>query len=305
VTAGPHPSVSAVVCTRDRPELLRRAVSSILNQDYPGELECVVVLDRCEDDLAMPDLPAGRSLRVLANTRSPGLAGGRNTGVDAAAGELIAFCDDDDEWLPGKITAQVELLRRRPEASLVATGILIVTERERVPRVPPEEVTLADLLRSRVVGLAPSAFLLRRADLLAAGGVDEELPTSYGEDYELLLRMSHGGPVLSVPALLTIIHWDRLSYFTTRWDGITEGLGYILAKHPEYGSDRVGRARMRGQIAFAHAAAGRRGRAVQWAAKTLRDDPRQLRAYGAIAVASGVVRAESLLERVNARGHGL
>ena len=72
MTAGPHPSVSAVVCTRDRPELLRRAVSSILNQDYPGELECVVGLERCQADLAMPDLPAGRSLRVLANTRSPG-----------------------------------------------------------------------------------------------------------------------------------------------------------------------------------------------------------------------------------------
>ena len=300
-----YPLVTAIVCTRDRPELLRRAVSSILSQDYPGELECVVVLDQCEDDLSVPDLPSGRRLRVLPNARVQGLAGGRNTGVAAAEGELIAFCDDDDEWLPGKVRAQVELLHRRPDAAIVATGMSIVTEQETVARVPPEEVTLADLLRSRVVGLGSSSFLLRRADLIDAGGVDENVPMSYGEDYELLLRMAHRGPILSVPSLLTIIHWDRLSFFTTRWDGISDGLGYILAKYPEYGSDRVGRARVRGQIAFAHAAAGRRGRAVRWAAATLRDDPRQLRAYGAIAVASGVVRAESLLERVNARGHGL
>lgn len=304
-TADTHPTVTAIVCTRDRPQLLRRAVSSILGQDYRGDLECVVVLDQCEDDLVLGELPPRRQLRVLRNSRAPGLAGGRNSGLAAAAGELVAFCDDDDEWLPGKIAAQVGLLARRPEAALVATGISIVTEQERVARTPPVEVTLADLLRSRVTELHSSSFLMRRLDLLEAGGVDEHVPMSYGEDYELLLRMAHRGPIVSVSSLLTVVHWDRLSFFSTRWDGISDGLGYILAKYPEYGSDRVGRARVRGQIAFAHAAAGRRGRAVRWAAATLADDPRQLRAYGALAVASGVVRAESLLERVNARGHGL
>lgn len=315
MTGGQHPSVSVIVCTRDRPELLRRAASSILGQDYPGDLECLVIEDRCAHersaaDLATaawgsPDLPPGRSLRVLPNDRSPGLAGGRNTGLAVARGDLVALCDDDDEWLPGKITAQAQVLGRRPDAALVATGITIVTTEESVSRVPPVEVTLADLLRSRVAELHPSSFVMRRADLIDAGGIDEHVPMSFGEDYELLLRMARRGPVVSVSSLLTVVHWDRLSYFSTDWDGITGGLGYILDKHPDYGSDRVGRARVRGQIAFAHAAAGRGRHAVRWAAATLRDDPRQLRAYGAIAVASGVVRAESLLERVNARGRGL
>ena len=300
-----YPPVSAIVCTRDRPQLLRRAVAGILAQDYPGDVECLVVLDRCQDRIDPGDLPPGRTLRVLANDHAPGLAGARNTGLAAAGGTYVAFCDDDDEWLPGKLTAQVDLFRRRPDAALVATAISIVTDEDTLTRVPPAETTLADLLRSRVAELHPSSFLARRADLLEAGGVDEEVPESYGEDYELLLRLARRGPVLSLASLLTIVHWDRLSFFSTRWDGIVGGLGYILDKFPEYAGDRVGRARLEGQIAFAHAAAGRRRHAVRWAAATLRDDPRQLRAYGAIAVASGVVRAESLLERVNARGRGL
>ncbi|MBW3085254.1 hypothetical protein KEM60_01451 [Austwickia sp. TVS 96-490-7B] len=299
------PTVSAVVGTHDRPVLLRRAVTSILEQDYPGTIECIVVRDRCQDDLSMTDLPPGRSVIVVDNVRSPGLAGARNTGINRASGELIAFCDDDDEWLPGKISVQVEMLSQHPEASLVATGIRIVTADDAVTRIPPAQVTLPDLLRSRVAQIHPSSFLLRRDDLIAAGLVDEEVPSSFGEDYELMLRLARRGPIVSVTAPLTVVHWDRLSFFSTRWNGICDGLGYILTKFPEFNSDRVGRARLRGQIAFAHAAAHRRRDATRWAAATLRDDPRQLRGYAALAVATGLVPPQALLERVNAHGRGL
>ena len=69
--------------------------------------------DQSEPDLS---LEVGRSaprVRVITNTRTPGLAGARNTGILDATGDLVAFCDDDDEWLPGKLAAQVEALRRR------------------------------------------------------------------------------------------------------------------------------------------------------------------------------------------------
>ena len=107
---GAWPEVSVVVATRHRPELLMRAVSSIIGQAYPGELECLVVFDQSEQVPPPAEIPAGRKLRVLTNTRKPGLAGARNTGITAAVGAVIAFCDDDDTWRPDKLTRQVELL---------------------------------------------------------------------------------------------------------------------------------------------------------------------------------------------------
>src|SRR6266550_2396700 len=89
---GEWPSVSAVVATRERPILLRRAVRSILFQRYEGRLECVVVFDRSEpEDLGdlVPD-DDRRSLVVIRNDRTPGLAGARNSGAEAATGDLLA-----------------------------------------------------------------------------------------------------------------------------------------------------------------------------------------------------------------------
>lgn len=307
------PMVSAVVCTRDRPLLLRRAVRSVLAQDYPGRLECVVVVDSADpgqagllEDLTPHPCVPDRSLVVTHNRRKPGLAGARNTGIETARGELIAFCDDDDEWLPAKLTAQVARLREEPSASLVVTGIRIVTSEGQTTRVPPPVVTLADLLRSREGAIHPSSFLTQREGLFGAiGPVDEDVPYSYGEDYVLMLRAARQGPIIGVAECLTIVHWDRLSFFNARWDAVAAGLSHVLDSFPEFDTDRVGRARIRGQVAFALAAQGRRRQALRWAGSAWRDDPCQLRTYGAVAVAGGLVRPESLLAKVNARGKGL
>ncbi|HZI72415.1 MAG TPA: glycosyltransferase family A protein, partial [Gemmatimonadales bacterium] len=94
---GQWPLVSVIVPTRGRPELVRQALSSVIGQTYPGAIECIVVHDQ---EPPQPELAglgtANRSVRVVSNSRSPGLAGSRNTGVALARGEFIASCDDDD-----------------------------------------------------------------------------------------------------------------------------------------------------------------------------------------------------------------
>src|SRR5687768_5277454 len=82
------PSVGVVLPTHDRPELLRRALESVLAQDYAGDLRAVVVFDRAEPD---PSLASDR-VTVIANTRDPGLAGARNSGILALDTDLVAFC---------------------------------------------------------------------------------------------------------------------------------------------------------------------------------------------------------------------
>ena len=303
--------VSVVVPTRDRDQLLARAVTAIAAQEHDGPLEVVVVRDGTPAAPLAVDLPAHVTLRQVPNERTPGLPGARNTGILAAAHGLVAFCDDDDEWLPGKLAAQLALLAARPEAALVATGIVVVhssgpaagTEHERPG--PARDVLLADLLDDRIMELHPSGFLVRRDDLTGPIGlVDEELAGGYGEDYDLLLRAAAHGPVVSVPEPLVRVHWHGGSYYFSRWQTIHDALETLLAKHPFTGSPR-GTARIRGQQALALAATGRRADAVRTAGRALRLAPTEKRAYLAVAVAGGVLDVDRLQRWLHRRGRGL
>src|SRR5215470_8856768 len=90
------PSVGVVIPTRDRPELMLRALDAALAQDYAGPLRIIVVYDGTPPEyLLARALP--RPVLVLSNWRTPGLAGTRNTGVLGLDTDLVAFCDDTDE----------------------------------------------------------------------------------------------------------------------------------------------------------------------------------------------------------------
>lgn len=301
------PSVCVIIATRGRPELLRKAVTAAFRQTTTALVEVIVVFDQVEiDPLHDIEIPTGRSLRTINNERTPGLAGGRNTGILASDADLVAFCDDDDEWLPEKLDRQLEAWRTDPDARLVATGIRIESAGGSHVRLPPARATFADFLDSRITEIHPSAFLVRRADLLGPIGlVDEALPASYGEDYDLLLRVARAGHVLSVQEPLVVINWKRTSFFAGRWEGIAAGLSYLLDKFPEFAGTPRGSARIEGQVAFAHAALGRRGEARRWAVSAIHNDRRQLRAYAALAIAARVAPARLLVDLVNRGGRGL
>jgi len=306
------PAITVVVPTRDRPELLRRAVCAVLGQSYPGDIECIVVFDQSEPGEVPVDTADGadggprRTLITARNARTPGLAGARNTGILIATHGVIGHCDDDDVWLPGKLMRQLELWREVADAPAVGTGVTIRNESGDHPRRAPARATFAEFLESRIMEIHSSTLLVRRADLLdRIGLLDEELPNSFGEDYDWLLRASRHGAIASVPEPLIEVNWSRPSFYTSKWKAMADGLTYILRKFPEFAGTRTGRARLEGQIAFAHAARGARAQAVRWALRTLSHDPRQLRALGALAVAARLTSADRLVRRVQAGGRGL
>src|SRR5437763_3406853 len=126
-----YPSIGVVVPTRNRPGLLRRTLAAIAEQDYPGRVSTVVVYDQSTPD---PSLPADQ---VLTNARTAGLAGARNTGIlaldtDGLDTELVAFCDDDDEWAPDKLSAQVAALE--PGTDMMTCAIEVRYRDRAVPR---------------------------------------------------------------------------------------------------------------------------------------------------------------------------
>ncbi|MDP8977803.1 MAG: glycosyltransferase family 2 protein [Actinomycetota bacterium] len=300
------PGVSVLIPTRDRPRLLRETLAAVAAQDYPGPLECVVVFDQSTPDPTLEDR-AGLPTRVLPNERTPGLAGARNTGILAAAQPLVAFCDDDDTWLPTKLTEQVRLLDARPDASLVAHGMYLHFGRRVVRRVPDRsELDLTALLRSRVMEAGSCTFLVRRDDLRGRIGlIDERLPASYAEDYDLLLRAARHGPVVVVRKPLARVLWGRTSFFAGRWETIVAALQHLLDEHPEFREEPRGLARIYGQMAFAHAALAHRGEAWRLARRTLSLNWRERRAYVSLLVLSGLMPARTVVNAANVWGRGV
>jgi glycosyltransferase involved in cell wall biosynthesis len=301
------PSVTVVVPTRDRPELLASAIAAIRAQDYPGRVRVLVVHDQSTPDPSLAEDGPQRSVSVIRNNRSPGLAGARNSGIEAADTELVAFCDDDDSWHADKLRVQVEALRAVPGSVLVTCGIRVRYGDHTAERsLTQGQVHLRDLLRSRLTELHPSTFLIVREALRTRIGlVDEEIPGSYAEDYEFLLRAARSAPIANVPSVHVDVLWHQKSFFTSRWDMIAQALSWLLERYPEFRSEPRGYARVAGQIAFAHAARGDRRAAASWAARTARANVREGRAYLALAVATGLVTPQRVLTTLHRRGRGI
>jgi glycosyltransferase involved in cell wall biosynthesis len=302
------PLVSVVLPTRGRPDLVREALRSVRRQTYPGEIECVVVHDQETPDHSLADRQEpGRSVRVCTNHRAPGLAGARNAGRDHAVGNFIASCDDDDLWHRDKLTTQMEWLRERPGIWVVGSGIRLLMRGGRVVDWPGRSpvVQRQDLLRSRVKELHSSTLLVRRETYDWVGGYDEDLPGSYAEDYEWLLRAVRLGPLGVVTKPLADIRKDGPSWFRERQPVVAEALEYLLRGHPELRESRRGEARLLGQIAFAHAAVGDRRGAAGWVLRSLRRWPLTPHAgLAAVSIATGLDPALSL-RTAQAVGRGL
>ncbi len=301
------PVVSAVIPTKDRPQLLARAVQSVLDQDYPGDIEVLVVFDGTEPVEPAVEPLDGRTVRLLTNQRKPGLAGNRNTGFLAAVGDLVGSCDDDDEWLPSKLRVQVGLLRRYPQASAAASGFVYSYRGNELPREASQALLgFADLINDRHLEANASTYLIPRQQLLAEIGlVDEELPGSYAEDYELLLRAARLGPIVCAEQPLSRVYLHDSSFFASRWQTIHDALLYLLDRVPEFRDDPVGLARIEGQIAFAHAALGHRSQAARWGLRSLRRSRRPRQGYAALMVATGLISADRVLATARRFGRGI
>lgn len=296
-------SVVTIVATRDRPEMLRETLAAIDAQDYEGTITTIVIFDVTEPDMSLVVDGGNRPVIVVPNARQQGLQGARNTGLEATESDLVAFCDDDDVWVPSKIRRQVEVLDSNPDVHFVGSGVIVEYEDERVERVRDGiRVTFEDFLESRVFEAHPSTFLMRRAELIdVIGLIDEDVPGGYGEDYEWLLRATRQTDMLMVPAPLVRVRWHTASFYAERWQMRIDGLQYILDRYPEFDNEPVGLARIYGQMAFAKASLGDRRGALSFAKKALKLNPKEGRAPLALSVAAGIPSA-TVVSQLQRRG---
>lgn len=188
-----YPLISVVIPTHNRAALLPRAVHSVLGQSYP-HFEIIIVDDASSDDsestvAALND----QRIRYLRHTTNRGGSAARNTGIKAAKGKFVAFLDDDDEWLPEKLTRQLQVAFKSDDAGqtvVVYTGLQYInSDGQIVCTIRPKKQgeILFDLLYGNYIGSTSSVFVSKQA-LLASGGFDESLESC--QDWDLLIRLA-------------------------------------------------------------------------------------------------------------------
>jgi glycosyltransferase involved in cell wall biosynthesis len=192
--------ISVVIPTYNCDRYIVQAVESVLLQkDCQYE---IVVIDDGSTDYTQEVLspyrdrasnPMSDRLRYIKQTNQ-GVAAARNHGIAQAKGNLVAFLDADDYFLPGKLAAQAAIFAENPDLGIVHSGwqrvdsqgnkILDVCPWEDVP-----ELDLVGWLRWKPV--LPSAMMFRHEWLEYAGGFDPRFPPA--EDTDLVLRMALKG----------------------------------------------------------------------------------------------------------------
>lgn len=304
-----HPDVDVLVPTVHRPELLRAAVASAVAQDYPGVVRVLVHYDGDDpqvDDSLRSDDPRRPVTVMTAPPGRSGAAAARNTMMRVTSSPVVALLDDDDTWTPDKLAKQVGVLDAEPETEVVMSGSLVHGLDTSVRRIPPDDrITLLDLVRSRVNAAHFSSLVVRRSALDEIGLLDEDIPGSYGEDRDWLIRAARRRPIRVVTEPLVHVTAQRQSLFAGRWDTIIAAIDHLVAKHPELREDHVGHARMLGRRAFANGARGDHAAARRDAVQALRTNVRDRRAWVALAVGARIVPARLLLRLANVAGRGI
>ncbi len=300
------PSVGVVLATRNRPNLLRRALASVSKQDYPGEIRIVVVFDGVRPDWR---LGGGRErpVLVLENWRTKGPAGARNAGILAVGDcELVAFCDDDDVWLETKLTTQVAAMRRRPGTHFATCAAEVEYNGRRTPRLTGLlEVAAGQLTAERVGALARSGFVARQSALATApsrGGIGllaEDAPAE-AQDWDLLLRAARRAPILHIDLPLVRVLWRHEPNDSGSFTAEIQRLRWLLGRHPELGQSRAAAA-LHADIAGWAALAG--DPATAWAAtrQAVRACWYHPRAGLAALATAGLLRGRPLLAALRRR----
>ncbi|HEX7003910.1 MAG TPA: glycosyltransferase family A protein [Trueperaceae bacterium] len=235
-----HPLVSIVLPTFGRPDLLGRAIESVLRQTL-GSWELLVVDDNdggtreaAETRLVVEAYRDEERLRYIPLGANRGGSRARNVGIVAAQGELIAFIDDDDEWLPEKLARQCsELTRLPPEYGAIYCGYFVESNATVTPSVVAGKLPrdpFPAILVDNFVGTT-STLLCRRSIFREIGMFDERMPAA--QDRELLIRLCRRYRIAAIEGPLVRFHWHEGSRVTKRRESKLEAQVEINSRYAD------------------------------------------------------------------------
>jgi len=242
--------VSVVIPTFNRAHLIAQTLDSLLAQTY-ANFEAIVVDDGSIDDTRAVVCAYSDPRIQYFQKENGGLSSARNFGLERARGELIAFLDSDDLWLPWKLAAQLEIFRRLPEIGMICSDMstfetlgTILDERHlrtyyaahrRVDITKicecrgtlgdltsdvPEALRSAayyegDIFRQMYIGnlVHPPTAIVRRSRLQRTGGFEPAVTGGGAEDYHFYFKITEQGPIafIDAPTILYRVHQAQMS----------------------------------------------------------------------------------------------
>lgn len=207
------PRVSVIVPTYNRASVLGEALESVLEQSY-RDFELIVVDDGSTDQTAEVVGRYGDRVRTLRREANGGCGAARNDGIRASRGELIAFLDSDDVYLPGRLEACVQALDARPDCGgaycdsrhVAPDGAPMPTRLSRAGHYLSGRIFRGELLH---FALHTNTITVRRRCFDEVGLFDEA--SLRFEDQHMWLRLTHRYPFVCVPEALAVYRFRRLA----------------------------------------------------------------------------------------------
>lgn len=248
--------VSVVIPTHERPEKLRRALTSVRRQSEVGT-EVIVVDDSPHHTGYQPTAEFGAQYlsRPATAGTTAGPARSRNAGASLATGDILAFLDDDDQWRPGYLKHLVTALREGAADAVVGALLQTRSGTESLHRLHRD----FDIARLRPgdpdwygTGISGSNFVVTRSAFSAVGGYDETLTMS--EDWDLAARVAASGARIGYCRHgVAVQDLDGTDHLTAKSARNEVAVDRYLAKH----AGRLTRSQRRQLLAF-RSAQGRR-----------------------------------------------
>lgn len=203
------PAVSVVIPAHNAARWLPAAIDSVLAQTF-ADFELLVIDDASADGTADVARAVGDPrVSVIALPQNVGAAEARNTGIEVARGEFLAFLDADDLALPHRLDRQVGFLRRHPEIGLCGSWLRTFDAREETWTAYPrhEQIKTELLFRS---GLLQSTIMCRSREMRRLG-LHYDPAVALSEDFELWTRCVEVMRLANLPEVLVRyrIHGDN------------------------------------------------------------------------------------------------
>lgn len=215
---------TVVIPTHNRPELLARALRSVYAQTVlPSQV--IVVDDASEPRFALSQEFCDGRTRLIRHASPVGGAAARNTGLREAPTSIVAFLDDDDEWLPTKMEKQLAWLDAHPEAVLVTCGYIRCETGRQYLEIPTQAFVERYREHDNFFG-SFSYLVVRRSPGMQ---LDAALPAL--QDWDFALRVTRGSSFGVIEEPLVRYHAHDLPRITTGRGNHLRGLRRCYLKH--------------------------------------------------------------------------
>ncbi len=215
------PTVSVVIPTYNRANLVDKSILSVLNQTYDN-FELIIVDDGSTDNTAdVVNSFNDERIRYILHEKNKGVAAARNTGIKFSIGDLISFLDDDDEWLPEKLEKEINVMKKsEPNVGVVYSGLCRIEGNKKTYWPEPEHILREGNLSNELLkrNFVHGLILIRRSCFEKVGLYDEDLRAV--EDWDLNLRLSRYYKFKFIDEALIMSYRDD--------DGLSRNLSLML-----------------------------------------------------------------------------